>query len=541
MDEHVATAEMSGGAAVVAGLVANGVDTLFGLPGIQLDHLFNALHDAGDRIKVIAARHEQGAAYMALGAAQATGAPAAYACVPGPGFLNTSAALSTAYAVHAPVLALVGQIDSGRIGLGGGELHELPDQTAIVRGLTRWSGLAQAPGQVPDLMRDAFAALAAGHAPAAVELPADGLAKSAALPPSQAAVAPPRPPLDPDLVHAATLLLAEGRSPLIVVGIGAASAATELRAVAERLQAPVMSHLQGRGILDDAHPLAIGMAEGARLWRDADVILAVGTRFHLPRTVWGLRPGQRVIRIDLDPAQFGRGEAADAAIEADARDALAALFGALERSGPSRPSRLDELARLKASVAAEFDRELAPQMGFVRALPPDAIVVADYTQVGYVATGAYPVRRPRQLITPGYQGTLGFGHATALGAKVACPDTPVIALCGDGGFLFTGNELATAAKYGIPAVTIVFADGAFGNVRRMQADIHGGRTIASDLHNPDFVKFAESFGVEARRVTEPASLKATLNWAVLQPGPTLIEVPVGSMPSPWHLLEPEIA
>lgn len=531
----------SGGDAVVAGLADHGVTTLFGLPGIQLDHLFNALHDARHRVSVLSARHEQGAAYMALGAAQATGRPAAYACVPGPGFLNTAAALSTAYAVHAPVLALIGQIDRPFIGFGGGELHELPDQTAIVERLTRWSAMARAPETIPDLMGEAFAALAGGRAPAALELPADVLAERARLPAARPRSPPPRPAPDPDAILAAARLLAEARAPLILVGIGAVEARSELRALAERLEAPVMSHLQGRGILDSAHPLAIGMAEGARLWPRTDVILAVGTRFHLPRTLWGLRPGQRVIRIDHDPAQFSRGAAPDVAIEADARQALSALLTRLERTGPSRPSRREEVRAVKASVAAAFDRDLAPQMSFVHALPAEAIVVADYTQVGYVATAAFPVSRPRQLITPGYQGTLGFGHATALGAKAACPETPVVALCGDGGFLFTGNELATAARYSIPAVTVVFADGAFGNVRRLQVEVHGGRTIASDLHNPDFVKFAESFGVAARRADDAASFQAALDWALVQPGPTLIEVAVGPMPSPWHLLEPDHA
>ena len=182
-------------------------------------------------------------------------------------------------------------------------------------------------------------------------------------------------------------------------------------------------------------------------------------------------------------------------------------------------------------------------MSYVRALrealPDDGIVVADYTQVGYVATAAFPVSRPRQMITPGYQGTLGFAYATALGAKVGCPDKPVVALCGDGGFLFTANELATAVQHDIRAVAIVFNDGAYGNVRRMQEDLYGGKVVASALHNPDFVRFAESFGAAARRAEGPQGLATALRWALDQPGPTLIEVPVSKMPDPWDLLEPE--
>ncbi len=533
---------MTGGDAAVAALRANGVTTLFGLPGVQLDHLFNALHGAQDWLTIINARHEQGVAYMALGYAQATGKPGVYACVPGPGFLNTGAALSTAYAVHAPVLALIGQIASSRIGVGGGELHELPDQTAIVRGLTRWSGIAMTPGDVAGLMREAFARVESGRAPAAVELPADVLREATARAEAVAAAPIAKPAVDADLIREAARLLAGARAPLIFAGIGAVDAGAELKALVDRLQAPVVSHLQGHGIIDSRDPFAIGRPEGFRLWGDADVILAVGTRFNTPRTRWGLKPGQCVIRIDLDPAQFKRGAPADVAIEADARDVLAALLAELDRSGSKHPSRRDEMIRLKATVAAEFDAKLAPQMGYIRALrgalPEDGIIVADYTQVGYVATTAFPVHKPRQMLTPGYQGTLGFAYATALGARVGCPDKPVVALCGDGGFLFTANELATAVQHRIATIAVVFNDGVYGNVRRMQEDLYGGKVVASGLTNPDFIRYAESFGVPARRAHGPEGLAEALRWALGESGPTLIEVPVRKMPDPWDLLEP---
>jgi thiamine pyrophosphate-dependent acetolactate synthase large subunit-like protein len=195
--------------------------------------------------------------------------------------------------------------------------------------------------------------------------------------------------------------------------------------------------------------------------------------------------------------QFHRGAPPDVAILADARGALAALVAALGAKSPQAAARTQAIAKVKAEVAAEFDRSLAPQMSFLRAIreasPEDTVFVADYTQVAYVATAALPVSAPRQMITPGYQGSLGFAFATALGAKVSCPDKPVVAQCGDGGFLFTANELATAVQHNIRTVTIVFNDGGYGNVRRMQEDLNEGRVIASDLKNPDFVRFAESF------------------------------------------------
>ncbi len=534
---------MTGADAVVDVLVKRGVSTLFGLPGIQLDPLFNAFHDARSRLRIINARHEQGVAYMALGFAQATGRPGVYACVPGPGFLNTTAALSTAYACHAPVLALLGQVATEEIGAGHGVLHELPDQTAIVGGLTRWSGLALSVQDAPRLVSRAFASLAAGRGPAAVELPADVLRSRFIFNDADAEETLEPQQAEPAAIADAVRLLEGANRPMIMVGAGAVDAGADLLAIAERLGAPVVSHLQGRGILDSRHPLSIGRAEAFRLWADTDVVLAVGTRFNTPRRRWGLRSGQRVVRIDFDPAQFRRGAPPDVAIIGDARVALAALAAGLGAARPQAAARARATARVKAEVAAEFDRSLAPQMSFLRAIreasPEDAVFVADYTQVAYVATAALPVYAPRQMITPGYQGTLGFAFATALGAKVGCPDKPVVALCGDGGFLFTANELATAVQHNIRTVTIVFNDGGYGNVRRMQEDLYGGRVIASDLRNPDFVRFAGSFGAAARRAEGPQALSEALRWAFDQPGPVIIEAPVDKMPNPWDLLEPE--
>jgi acetolactate synthase-1/2/3 large subunit len=533
---------MTGAEVLVAGLLAHGVEVLFALPGVQLDALFAALHDRRERLRVINARHEQGAAYMAFGYAQATGKPGAYAVVPGPGFLNTTAALSTAYACQAPVLALIGQIARDQIGVGGGELHELPDQGAILRGLTRWSAMARHPGEVPGLVAQAMGRLSAGQGPVGLELPEDMLAERAAAGPELAPYETPAPSVDQDAVHRAADMLIEAQSPLIFVGGGARAVGAELERLAVRLQAPVVSHLQGRGIIDSRHPLSIGYTEASRLWPNVDVILAVGTRFHLPRRLWGLRPGQRVIRVDADPVRFRQGEWPDIAIAGDARGVLARLLERLEREGRPARSREEEIHALKERTRQEFERSLGPQMEYVRclraALPEEAILVADYTQVGYVATATFEVGAPRRLITPGYQGTLGFGFATALGAKVACPGQPVVALSGDGGFLFTAMELATAVQHGIAVVCVVFSDGAYGNVKRAQERQYGGRVIASELRNPDFVRFVESFGAASRRAASPVALAEALAWAVDQRVATVIDVPVAAMPDPWDLLEP---
>ncbi len=532
---------MTGGEAVVASLKANGVTTLYGLPGIQLDHLFNALYAATDWLQVINARHEQGVAYMALGHAQSTGEPGVYACVPGPGFLNTTAALSTAYAVHAPVLALIGQIKSTAIGIGAGELHELPDQTAIVKGLTRWHGIARSPEEVLPLLDMAFAKLAAGIGPVAVELPADVLRDSAPMAAPVAAVAPAKAEPDEAAIAAAAELLAGAKAPMIIVGAGAYGGEAALADIAERLNAPVMMHLQGRGLLPSGHRLAIGLAEGRALWAESDVILAAGTRLHRLPTEWGL-DGKNVVRIDIDPKRFQIDAPPAVAIAADAPTTLAALDRRLQGLRTGNETWAEAIAGVKAATIARIDSELAPQMAYLRAmaevLPPDVHIVADYTQIGYVGADRFPVKKARQVLTPGYQGTLGFAYATALGVKAANPEKVVVGLCGDGGFLFTANEMATAVRNNIAAIGIVFVDGAYGNVQRMQRENYGGKVIATDLANPDFAKFAESFGARARTVEGASELAEALRWAMQEQGPTLIVAKVSQFPSPWSLIEP---
>ena len=514
---------MTGGEAVVAALKAQGLDTLYGLPGLQLDPLFNALHGARDWLRVVNARHEQGVAYMALGHAQATGRPGVYACVPGPGFLNTGAALATAFAVHAPVLALVAQIASPDIGLGGGELHEIDGQSAMVGALTRWSATARRVEEIPQLIETAFAKLAAGIAPVAIELPADVLAASAPVsPPRRGLPPPPREP-DPARLAEAAELLRSARAPMIVAGSGAYGAEASLRALAHRLGAPVMTYLQGRGLLRSDDPWEIGQLDGAALWPETDVILAVGTRFHSAARRRGLRHDQQLIRIDTDPAQFAA-HPPQVALEADAGRSLAALLTALGAGAPA-PGRAAAVAQAKAAASARFDTELAPQMAYLRVLakhlPEGSHIVADYTQIAYVATARYPLTAPRQMLTPGYQGTLGWAYATALGAQLADPGRRSVALCGDGGFLFTAPEMATAVLHVIPLIGIVFTDGAYGNVQRMQDALYGGKVIATTLANPDFMRLADSFGVRARRAEGPEGLSAALDWALAETGPVV--------------------
>ncbi len=274
-------------------------------------------------------------------------------------------------------------------------------------------------------------------------------------------------------------------------------------------------------------------------------MLAVGTRLHQPQVRWGIDADIKLIRIDLDPTEITRILKPAIGIVADARAALAALHRALERRAPRRPSRRDELEALKSRTLARLADVLGPQCEYLQAiraeLPDDGIYVEDLTQVGYVGRVAFPIYHPRTYIHSGYQGTLGSGFATALGAKVGRPDLPVVSVSGDGGFMYNVQELSTAVKHGIDVVAIVFADGAYGNVRRMQKEDYGNRLIGVDLHNPQFPKMAESFGVAGVRATSPDGLRRELAAALKRRGTTLIEVAVGEMPDPWkHLVLPRV-
>ncbi len=531
-------ARMTGGQALVKSLRNHGVDTIFGLPGVQLDGLFNALHDEGNAIRVIHTRHEQGAAYMAFGYAQSSGRVGVYAVVPGPGLLNTATALATAYACNAPVLAVAGQIPSTAIGRGFGLLHEIPDQLALIRGLTKWAERIDHPAQAPARVGEAFRQLHTGRRrPVEVEMAPDVITQEAEVALLDAPAAYPVPEPDDELIAEAAALLGGAEHPMIFVGAGACGAQAELRELAEMLQAPVVSHRSGRGALSDRHYLAqVGLA-GRKLWPQADVVLAVGTRLQPQRMIWGVDDGLQVIHIDIDPTEIKRVMRPKVGIVADAQKALSALIPAVARHNKRRPSREDEMNGLKAAFAEEMERRLGPQMAYVRALrealPDDGILVDELTQVGYASRFGFPVYNPRGMVTSGYQGTLGFGFATALGVKVANPDKKVLSINGDGGFMFNVQELATAVRHNIDVVAVVFTDGAFGNILRMQKELYGGRVIASELSNPDFTKLAESFGAWTTRATTPAELKIAIAEAFEQSGPCVIEVPVGVMPDPW--------
>lgn len=536
---------LTGGEAIVSGLVAHGVDTVFGLPGAQVYGLFDAFHQA--QLKVIGARHEQACGYMAFGYARSSGRPGVFSVVPGPGVLNASAALLTAFGCNEPVLCVTGQVPTQFLGKGRGHLHEMPDQLATLRTYVKWADRIEYPGNAPTTVARAFQEMTSGRrGPASVEMPWDVFTQRADTAAAQVLEPLPAPQPDPDMIKQAAALIKNSKAPMIFVGSGAIEAREEILELAEMIDAPVVAFRSGRGIVSNAHELGLTMAAAYKLWPTTDVMIAIGTRAELPASGfrWPYQPkGLKSIRVDIDPAEMRR-LASDVAIVADAKAGAADLVTAVTKAGFARTSgRRGEIREAAATAQAEIQR-IQPQMAYLNilreVLPANAIVTDELSQFGFASWYGFPIYEPRTFITSGYQGTLGSGFPTALGAKVANPDKPVVAITGDGGFMFGVQELATAVQFNIGVVTLVFNNNAYGNVRRDQRERFDGRVVASDLVNPDFVKLAESFGVASARVTAPDQFKAAMEKALAHGGPYLISIEVtrDSEVSPWAFIHP---
>jgi acetolactate synthase-1/2/3 large subunit len=535
------------GHVIVEAARANGMTTLFGVPGAQIYPLFDALY--GTDVELIVPRHEQAAAYMAMGYAKSSGRTGVFSVVPGPGVLNASAALCTAMGNCAPIVCLTGQIPREFLGRGRGHLHELADQGATLRSLIKDAWRIDVPADASRLVNKAFREAASGRpGPIAVEMCWDTMAAetTATLEPPGPGVEPPGP--DPDAIEAAVRILVAAKKPLLMCGAGAQHAAREVLALAEVLQAPVTAFRSGRGIVPEDHALGVAGVAARELWDDVDVLVGIGSRLEMPYVRWRdamhyeRRPaGPKLVRIDIAAPEMER-LTPDVAIVADSAVACRELTERLARRVSPDPRRHEEIAAAKRIALGAFER-IQPQTDYLRAirgvLPREGILVPELSQAGFTTyTGAYPVLAPRTYISEGFQGTLGFGFPTALGVKVANKDKAVVSITGDGGFMFGVQELATAAQYGIALVTVVFNNGSFANVLRDQEVQYGGRTIGSRLRNPDFVRLAESFGVAARRVIGPRELARALEAELALARPALIEVALeaGSEATPWPFI-----
>src|SRR5262245_674521 len=393
---------MSTAEAAVATLIAHGLDTVYALPGIHNDHLFDAFQRASENLRVVHTRHEQGAAYMALGAALATGKPQTYAVVPGPGLLNSGAALLTAYGMNAPVLAIIGQIPAAAIGKGHGHLHEIRDQAGIVARLVDHASFIRDPAQASAKVAKAIQSMSHRRpGPAAIECPIDVWGKRSPVSSIVAPAPPPSPKIDTDKVRAAAKILGKAGRVLIVAGGGAQDASPEVTLLSSMLQAPVLAYRRGRGVLDSRDPLSVTLPLGRELWAEADAVLAVGTRLLNPINQWGTDKALHIVRVDADPEEPTRISAPKVALVGDAAPVLRALIDELARFNIGRTPRRDELLERQARLRQRLAK-LAPQVAFLEAiraeLPEDGIYVDEVTQIGFAARLAFQVYQLRKLI-----------------------------------------------------------------------------------------------------------------------------------------------
>jgi len=530
----------TGGERVVEALGAEGVRHVFGIPGYHNLAIYDALLRQR-HITHVLARHEAGAAFMADGYARAGGEPGVVLVTTGPGATNALTPLVESYAGSVPVVLIASDIASDLVGRDLGALHEVPNQIECFRPVARWAEALTEARAIPTAIAGAFDLLRTGRpGPMVLSIPYDFLTARVEAPaPSGGHGA--RPPCHVRDVQEAARLLAQASRPLVVTGGGvvAAGAQQELRAVVQRLGAPVIATVAGRGVIGEREPAFQGVLADRRACREplaaADVILAVGTRFghrSLEKLAVTLSPAQALIHLDLDPTVIDRVFKTRVAIVGDARDGLARLVAALGGGAPAAGWDRAQLARLRADAGPRYTPAIAGLIDTLRtALPDDAIIVNDQTGLTYWMEWRFPVLAPRTFLYPTGSAALGYAVPAAIGAKVARPERAVVAVAGDGGFMYSLNELATAVKYRLPIVFLVLNDERFGAIKWLQ-ELMFGKWGEADLTNPDFPALARAFGARGERV-DPAGLGAALRRALAADGPTVIELPIAIDP-PWE-------
>jgi acetolactate synthase-1/2/3 large subunit len=507
---------MTGGEAVVQALRAHGVELVFGIPGTHTLPIHRHLAACG--IRHVTPRHEQGGGYAADGYARVSGRPGVVLATSGPGVINAATAAATAYADSVPMLVLSPAMPTDVQGRDTGFLHEGKDQGAAMDALVAWSRRAGSPAEAAAAIDEAFASFAAGRPrPVHVEVPVDVLASS-----GEVAIGEPARPAaaTPGVDHAAALL-AEAERPALVLGGGARGASD----ASLRLGVPVLTTVNGKGIVDERHELSLGASIRLRAAQDwlasRDVVVAVGTELG-ESDLWGPIPelGGRLIRVDVDPAQLHKNAPADVAVLGDARAVLERL--------PARAGG-EDLSAVRDAIRAEALTDGAPWLDLVAALDealgPDGILAGDSTMAAYYgAVHFLPMGPARRFIYPTGYATLGYSVPAAIGARLAAPQRPAIALVGDGGLLFTVAELATAAELGIPLPVVVPNNGGYGEIRA-QMHAAGIDPVGVDLRVPDLPLLGRAFGGEGVRIDDPAALAPALREALERPGPTVIEIP----------------
>ena len=544
-------AQMTGAQALTRSLVREGVEVVFALPGVQIMEAFNALYDEPS-IRLVLVRHEQSAAYMADGYSRTTGKPGVAMVVPGPGALNATAAVGTAFASSSPIMLISGQIESFNLGVNRGALHEIGEQLDVFKHLTKWCARTTESSEIPNLVHQAMEQLTTGRPrPVEIEIPWDILPDQTEIRLFEKEIHPKTRP-EPGAVREAADALAHAERPLIWAGGGAREAdlSHELLELAQALNAPVITTPEGKGSFPEDNPLSLGTiynghGPGHHAVPQADVILAIGSRMHMvPPVDWSPQPHQKLIQIDADPEEVGRNIPVTTGMAADGRLALQDLLA--ELGGKTRASRWTQgdIDTIRDATRAEIQAIAPLQVEIINTirqeLDDDAIMVAGTTEIGYWSHLAFPALSPRSYLTSSYFATLGYAFPTALGAKIGNPYRQVVATSGDGGFGYASSELATAVQEGINVVTIVFNNESFGASYADQENRYKARFIGTQIHNPDYAKLAESYGALGTKVSGPQELGPALRDALKADRPALIEVPIPNLVPPFQISPPGI-
>ncbi len=543
-------AKMSGGEALVKSLVREGVEVVFGIPGIHMSGIITALRDEPE-IRMVTTRHEAGAAHMADGYARASGKPGVVLTVPGAGLYNAATGLATAYARSSPVFVIAAQIPRPQIGKNLEVYHEVADQPSVVRPVTKWQRLALRPREIPDAVCEAFRQMRTGRPrPVLLEIPPEaGVEREEVAlrnPAQYSRIVPSQ-----EHLRNAAHVIANSRLPLIFAGggVGLSGAEEALLALVEATNIPVITSSGGKGAIPDRHPLCYGaclspagerpeMNQLFEVMQSADVVIGLGTRFSLGNPAG---EASTLVNINIDDSELTKVQSNTIPLHGDAKATIEALHPFLIQAGAgSRPSPAEAVSAARRLIAYHDIRLKEPQYPILdsmrNSIPEDTFVVWDSTKFGYYARTHYPVNHPKTFMDSGYSFNLGFSFPAALGVKVACPDRAVVSVIGDGGYMFNAPELSTAVQYGICTTTIVFRDDSYGNVAYDLDEFFAG-TYETDLLNPDLVKFAESFGAVGMRANDPKELATLLPLALDSQAPVIIDVPVGDMPLPRAKLQ----
>jgi len=516
-----------GGHAVISLLETYGVDTVFGIPGVHTLELYRGIADR--RMRHVAVRHEQGAGFIADGYARASGKPGVCCLITGPGLMNAATPIGQAYSDSVPVLVLCSVNARADLGKGRGRLHEISDQRAAIAPLTAFTRTVMDAKEMAAAVSDAFAVFETKRArPVVLEFPLDVLSAPADIghPERAHAVRPKAKQAD---LEAAARLIDAAERPLLLVGGGTVDCAPAARAFLEKSGALGVTTTAGKGVIPASHPASLGSGLLAKPTQEylaaADLVIAAGTELaETDSWVDHLNMPGKLIRIDLDEFTLNRDYLPTIGILADAGETLTALRGLIK---PGREPDVARAAAIRQAIKdnmSPLERKHGKVLDALRAaLPQDGIVVSDMTQIAYTANFHFPCEEPRGWFHPCGFGTLGYAMPAAIGAKIACPDRPVVAVCGDAGFLFTVQELGTAVELGLPLPILLWNNDGLGQIALGM--VQGGiEEIGVWPRNPDFQALAKAYGCNAVRVESLQGIETALTTAFRAKGPTLIEV-----------------